>query len=561
MDDEQKMTTPAEDESPVDTPVEETADTTADAGEATEADTTAEAGEATETDTTADAGEATETDTTAEAAEATEATETEETNESDEDDPLAGAFQYDTATPTPKKRRWPIVVLAVLLAVVFVGGLLWAFGVFKPKEPEETDVASLTAAQSANYTVTNGMFAFDMETMYKSFQSQYSYYLSSLGLDTTVSLKDQTAYNQSISWFDYFKNRTQDDVEWMLVMAEVARANGTELDATAAAQAESYVNSTDFSTYHNGVSAEDATAFLKLYYTALLQENAYYGSLHFTDEQLENYYAQNQKAMNVASYAYFAFSIGADGDFATADAAEATVARLAACKNEDEFRREVVSYLVSTGKYETEEAATAAYQASCRKSGVAYSDSDGISDWLFDSSTKVNDTKRLQNDTAVAVYMLTAAPARDTSKTVNVRHILLTESTYGSDEAAHAKAEEILAAWRSGEATADSFGALAAQYTEDSNGSSGGLYEGVTEGQMVTEFNDWCFDDARRVGDSDIVKTNYGYHVMYFAGTGEAWQTTAANALKEAAYQQQYAAYQQQYSVNFNEENINQNEL
>lgn len=547
MDDEQKMTTPAEDEATVsdadaaeDTATAETVEEAADA-----AADTAETAETTETE---NAGESDDAD---------------EPDESDEDDPLAGAFQYDTTAPAPKKRRWPIVVLAVLLAVAFVGGLLWAFGVFKPKEktPETTDVKSLTAAQSANYTVTNGMFAFDMETMYQSFQSQYGYYLSALGLDTTVSLKEQTAYNQSISWFDYFKTRAQDDIEWMLVMAEVARANGIELDEATAAQAESYVTSTDFSTYHNGVSAEDATAFLKLYYTALLQENAYFSSLHYTDAQLEEYYTQNKTSMDVASYAYFAFSIGESGDFASADAAEATVARLAACKDEASFRREVVAYLVSTGKYESEEAATAAYQTSCLKSGVTYSESDEISTWAFDASTKVGDTKRLQNDTAVAVYMLTAAPARDTSKTVDVRHILLTESTYGSDDAARAKAEEVLAAWRSGEATADSFGALAQQYTEDSNGSSGGLYEGVTEGQMVTEFNDWCFDDARRVGDSDIVKTSYGYHVMYFAGSGEAWQTAASNALKNAAYQQQYAAYQQQYPVTFNAENISQNEL
>lgn len=543
MDDEQKMTTPVEDEA-----------TVSDAAAAENAAETAEAAETTE---------ATETVEAEDAAENGEATAAEDAGESDEDDPLAGAFQYDTTTPAPKKRRWPIVLLAVLLVAAFVGGLLWAFGVFTPKEktPETTDVRSLPAAQSANYTVTNGMFAFDMETMYKSFQSQYSYYLSALGLDTSVSLKEQTAYNQSISWFDYFRNRAQDDIEWMLVMAEVARANGLEPDAATAAQAESYVSSTDFSTYHNGVSAEDATAFLKLYYTALTQENAYYGSLHYTDAQLEEYYTQNKTTMDVASYAYFAFSIGESGDFASADAAEATVARLAACKDEASFRREVVAYLVSTGKYDSEEAATAAYQTSCLKSGVTYSESDEVSAWAFDASTKVGDTKRLQNDTAVAVYMLTAAPARDTSKTVNVRHILLTESTYGSDDAARAKAEEILAAWRGGEATADSFGALAQQYTEDSNGSSGGLYENVAKGQMVTEFNDWCFDDARRVGDSDIVKTSYGYHVMYFAGSGEAWQATAANALKDSAYQQQYAAYQQQYSVNFNEENINQNEL
>ena len=40
-------------------------------------------------------------------------------------------------------------------------------------------------------------------------------------------------------------------------------------------------------------------------------------------------------------------------------------------------------------------------------------------------------------------------------------------------------------------------------------------------GQMVTEFNDWCFDESRQPGDTGIVKTSYGYHIMYFSSTGE----------------------------------------
>ena len=38
---------------------------------------------------------------------------------------------------------------------------------------------------------------------------------------------------------------------------------------------------------------------------------------------------------------------------------------------------------------------------------------------------------------------------------------------------------------------------------------------------MVAEFNDWCFDSERKVGDHGIVKTTYGYHIMYFVGQSE----------------------------------------
>lgn len=112
---------------------------------------------------------------------------------------------------------------------------------------------------------------------------------------------------------------------------------------------------------------------------------------------------------------------------------------------------------------------------------------------------------------------------------VNVRHILIEpeadEDGNVSDEAwaaAEQKAQEVLEEWQSGDATEESFGELAATYSSDGGSSTnGGLYEDVHPGQMVTEFNDWCFDASRKPGDTGIVKTSYGYHVMYFVGQSE----------------------------------------
>ena len=50
---------------------------------------------------------------------------------------------------------------------------------------------------------------------------------------------------------------------------------------------------------------------------------------------------------------------------------------------------------------------------------------------------------------------------------------------------------------------------------------NGGLYENVYPGQTVTAFNDWCFDAARVSGDTAIVETEYGCHVMYFVGNSD----------------------------------------
>lgn len=43
----------------------------------------------------------------------------------------------------------------------------------------------------------------------------------------------------------------------------------------------------------------------------------------------------------------------------------------------------------------------------------------------------------------------------------------------------------------------------------------------VNQGEMVAEFENWSYDATREVGDTEIIETVYGYHVMYFVGTSE----------------------------------------
>ena len=137
---------------------------------------------------------------------------------------------------------------------------------------------------------------------------------------------------------------------------------------------------------------------------------------------------------------------------------------------------------------------------------------------------------------------------RQTYNTIDVRHILFqpdttdlnSESeTYDADlqarrDEAKAKAEDALAQWKAGDATEDSFAALANELSADGgSNTNGGLYTEVYKGQMVTEFNDWCFAEGRKAGDTGIVfNENTGYHVMYFVGEDiPYWKVEVKNTL------------------------------
>ena len=126
---------------------------------------------------------------------------------------------------------------------------------------------------------------------------------------------------------------------------------------------------------------------------------------------------------------------------------------------------------------------------------------------------------------------------------INVRHILIMpEKDQDSDgdgtpdasseeawAAAEQSANDIYVEWKLNP-TEDNFASMATGKSQDPGSTeNGGLYEGVYPGQMVAEFNDWCFDPVRKPGDTAIVRTDYGYHIMYFSGEGDYvyWRSAA----------------------------------
>ena len=180
----------------------------------------------------------------------------------------------------------------------------------------------------------------------------------------------------------------------------------------------------------------------------------------------------------------------------------------------------------------------------------------GALEWLKESDRKAGDLKAFEVYTyaehddpdhehgddcgcsrTVDGYTIVLFTERDdqTTKMVNVRHILVKftggtkdedgNTTYSDEEKAKAKAEaeKLLKQWQDGKANEESFGDLANAESDDQNGkvTNGGLYEDVFVGQMVEAFEDWCFDETRKAGDTGIVETEYGYHVMYFSSTDE----------------------------------------
>lgn len=126
-------------------------------------------------------------------------------------------------------------------------------------------------------------------------------------------------------------------------------------------------------------------------------------------------------------------------------------------------------------------------------------------------------------------YELEVEPAED-GQTVNFRHIYLASQSGETSEERETRGQELLESWqkdwRSSEAT---FAQLASQVSEDAGSAcNGGLYRNCSREDLAEPLSDWCFAEDRQIGDTAVLLTEVGCHVVYFSGKGETQEPVAA---------------------------------
>ncbi len=153
----------------------------------------------------------------------------------------------------------------------------------------------------------------------------------------------------------------------------------------------------------------------------------------------------------------------------------------------------------------------------------------------------------------------------NSGKLVDVRHILFeikggTEDENGAKtysdadwEVCRKQAEDTLNKWKAGAASEASFAELANALSEDpGSNTNGGLYTYVAPGQMVETFDAWCFDEARQPGDTGLVKSKFGYHVMYYVAGDEGWLRCGKSDLINELCNEEIIKGMEQYPIDVN---------
>ena len=94
------------------------------------------------------------------------------------------------------------------------------------------------------------------------------------------------------------------------------------------------------------------------------------------------------------------------------------------------------------------------------------------------------------------------------------------------------------------------FGVLAHDYTADeSSRAFGGRYTEIHRGQMLEPLDQWLFDPQRSSGEVEVIRTDLGWHVVYFEDSRDIRVSEARNICLGALLQQDVKAAKANYPM------------
>lgn len=472
------------------------------------------------------------------------------------------------------KKETVTAVLSSLIAVVIIA-ILVVLGVryyTVPNSNEKMNPGNVVMTVG-NTDVSVGMYNF----YYQNIVKQYVQYASNGYYDIDLSKNFSTQYTtdddgNEISWQDRFKENTTELIKKNTIYYQKGIESGitltdaqkemieTQLDniKNAASSANLGVNEYIAQTYGDNCGLETLRKYLEQNYISSVYYYQQQIKLRPSEDELNAYFKENENDYKSCSYAILEAEYDTSSDATKKAAVDNAKAAIAKITDEDsmkalipEFCSDLISKYISAGYFTDESDAVDAFagamDSTSVKSDVESNFGEDIADWMFNTDTAVGSLNYYADENAGVIYIImkTSQPALDSdsaSKVYSVRHILVIPESGDDDSssssssstatkkyteeewaAALEKANSILDEYNKGDKTELSFAELAEKYTDDTSSTSvnmnnmyGGGIMDTQLGQMVSDFENWAIDSSRKYGDVEIVKSSYGYHIMFF---------------------------------------------
>ncbi|MBQ5820444.1 MAG: peptidylprolyl isomerase [Clostridia bacterium] len=471
----------------------------------------------------------------------------------------------------------PVVkIVAAVCAVILVAAIVLAIvaqcGVFR----RNTVVMKVGDSEISALEFNYGYY-----TTLNDFYYNYYYYLSYIGFNPSMPLKSQTCYfDSSKTWFEYFVDQTKTQYEEVYLLYNKALSqqfalteeSKADLDQAvadiqkAAKENKMSVNEYLAAMYGKNITLDDYIEFSTRRLISSDFYNAYMDGLKYEDADIEKYYSENKTTFDFADY--YLYKVEIEKDEKEVDAS----ARADAIKN---AATSVDAFLAKIKELEGDTFTASDYL----KENGAYNKDDEMSKWLFDAERKEGDGKIFEDgkdDDKVFNVVVFLKCARKEYQLASMRHILFQVNNKTDDKGnpikdkdgkvetddaeQKAEAEKIFQQWKDNGANEDALAALVEKNSDDTGSiENGGLYEDFDQDTMVEEITDWLWKEGRKEGDCEIVKTEYGYHIVYFKGYGEIkWKSDVIATLKSNDYKKYQEGLKSEFEITYNEKGFSQ---
>lgn len=449
-----------------------------------------------------------------------------------------------------------ILLAFVLACVIAVLGVLGSFYYTKPNTDERMNPGNVALVVN-DTPVSIGMYNYYYSCISQNYISyaQYGYY----DLDPSKDFSKQKTTNndgEEVTWLELFEEETIDQIRYITTYYEKAVADGVTLTKAQKENIQSSLDGIKDTAASNNVSVDryisdtygdycGYATIKKMLEQCYIAEN-YYQRLSvtkkYTDEEIEKFFNENKTDYENVTFAYLQVPYEDNNAQATFEKCNYYVNQIT---SEDDMKKLIPTLCKSLIESYVEQgyatdfdtcaellSANIEVSISTKETGFL----DEAINWLFDEETKVGNVKAFDDSENKVVYILykVSEPQPDKEEVYSVRQILImpdgvdtsTSDVKLTDEQikqARQEAQKILDKYNDGAKTEAEFAKLAEKYSKDtestssgSSGNYGGLYAGVQQGTMVQSFNDWSMDSSRKYGDTGIVDSKYGCHIMFF---------------------------------------------
>ena len=469
-----------------------------------------------------------------------------------------------------KLKRITVSFVAIMLVVA-----LAAIGILGVRTVNHSGIIdkNTLAATAGEHKLNSVQMNYYLNDYIRNWASGYgenlSVYAGMMGLDVNKPINEQiTDEKTGKTWADQFLqdalNKAKSDYAlYDKAMAEGFKLtedqqealdmSGEQLNLYAMYSGYSNVNAYLRAMYGYGSDAESFMEYNKVATIAQAYYNHYKDSLKYDDAAIREHDSKNPNSYDAFNYVSYYISCNSYLTGGTTDSSGnktyTDAEREAAAKKAEE----AANTLAAATDVEALDKAIAALDinkdkkdaASTKSTSVMYSGiPSALQSWLADKSRVAGDIASIVNEStskdaegketkSINGYYVVIFQSRDENlqALANVRHLLVkytggtTDSsgnkvyTDAEKAAAKAEADKYLQEWEAGAKTEESFIELTKKNSDDGTAAEGGLIEDIhRNSNLVPTFKNWALEADRKPGDTGVISSEYGYHVMYYVG-------------------------------------------